>query len=60
MTNELIEAIYDKDRVRKVAKETQTAEEWAIAKRARNDVKTALRREKADFIRVNAERYEGD
>ena len=50
LTNEILEAIFDKDQAWKHAKVTRDPNDMAIAKRMRNDVKDIIRRAKKDFI----------
>ena len=50
LTNEILEAIYDKDQAWKLAKVTKDPNDLAIARRLRNDVKDIIRRAKRDFI----------
>ena len=50
LTNEILEAIYDKDQAWKLAKVTKDPNDLAIARRLRNNVKDIIRRAKRDFI----------
>ena len=50
ITNELLEAIADKDRAWKRAKITKNADDIGLAKRLRNDTKNIIRRAKANFV----------
>ena len=50
VSQELLEIIKDKDILLKKAKKTKLPEDWKIAKRARNDCLTKVRRAKASFI----------
>ena len=57
LTNELREMILDKNRAWRSAKKSGSDEDWVKAKRLRNDIKTLLRRARADFIQSELERH---
>ena len=50
LTNEILEAIYDKDRAWKKAKKSKSHDDLVIAKRLRNDIKNMIRQAKANFV----------
>ena len=50
LSNEIIEAIYDKDKAWKKAKKTKNPEDIITAKALRNEVKNMIRAAKANFV----------
>ena len=50
LTNEILEAIYDKDRAWKKAKKTKDNDDVTHAKRLRNEVKNMVKQAKANFV----------
>ena len=55
LTNEAIEAIRDKDRLMRKAKRSKKADNWEVARRARNRVGRDLENLRADFLKQQQE-----
>ena len=60
LTHYLIESIYERKNLQRRAKRSHNQEDWVRAKRARNDLKQAFKRAKADFVWDNSDRYNKD
>ena len=60
VTNEILEAIRDKDTLLWRAKHTNKPEDWEQAKRSRNRVNIDIKNLKADFIKENLEEHQND
>ena len=60
ITNEILEAIRDKDTLLRRAKSSNDPEHWVQAKQARNRVNTNIKNLKADFIKTNLDQHQGD
>ena len=60
ITNEILEQIKDKDILLKKAKRTNLSEDWKIARRRRNEVKTLVKHAKSNFIKDNLHEYKND
>ena len=58
LSNEILEAIYDKDQAWKRAKRSGDAEDISLAKRLRNQVKDMIRVAKRDFVQEEIENNE--
>ena len=56
----LIELINDRDKATKKAKLTSKKEDWDIAKRLRNQTKKGTMAARAEYLKSNLDRYEGD
>ena len=60
LSQELLELIKDKDVCMKKAKRTKKAEDWAKAKRLRNDCLSKVRNAKAEFINSELNQHRDD
>ena len=60
ITNEILEAIKDKDVLLKKAKKSKKEEDWDRAKIARNTVNRDVKNLKSEFIRENLEEHYND
>ena len=58
LSNEILEAIFDKDQAWKTAKVSKDLDDILLAKRLRNQVKDMIRRAKRDFIQEEIENDE--
>ena len=52
--------LFEKDRLLLKAKHSQKKEDWATAKRARNEANILIRNSKSDFIQNNLELHRND
>ena len=60
ITNEILEAIHDKDHLLSRAKRTNDPTDWVIARRRRNEVKNLVKRAKANFVIDNLNEHKND
>ena len=60
ISQELLEAIKDKDRLLSKAKRTNNENDCIIARSRRNEVKKIVKNAKADFIKEHLEQYKND
>ena len=60
ISQEILEAIKDKDRLLCRAKRTNQLDDWTLARRRRNEVKAIVKNAKSDFIKENLVRYGND
>ena len=60
ITDELLEILFEKDRLLLKAKHSQKEEDWATAKIARNEANILIRNSKSDFIQNNLELHRND
>ena len=58
--DELLEILFEKDRLLLKAKHSQKDEDWATAKIARNEANILIRNSKSDFIQNNLELHRND
>ena len=60
ISQEILEAIKDKDRLLSKAKRSDEQNDWITARRRRNEVKQIVKNAKSDFIKENLTQYEND
>ena len=60
ISNEILEAIHDKDRLLSKAKRTNNQYDWIVARRRRNEVKNMTKHAKSNFIKDNLNEYQND
>ena len=60
ISQEIMEAIKDKDMLLSIAKRTDRQIDWIAARRRRNEVKNIVKNAKSDFIKENLDRYGND
>ena len=60
ITNEILEAIKDEDRLLCNAKRSNSEADWIGARRRRNEVKTLVKHAKSNFIKDNLENFKDD
>ena len=60
ITNEILEAIHDKDYLLARAKRSNDHDDWVLARRRRNEVKNLVKHAKSNFIKDNLNHYEKD
>ena len=60
ISQEILKAIKDKDRLLSKAKKSNLHEDWILARRRRNEVKKIVKNAKSDFIKENLTRHEND
>ena len=60
ITNEILEAIHDKDYLLARAKKSNKPADWVIARRRRNEVKNLTKYAKSNFIKNNLNEYNND
>ena len=60
ITQELLEGIQDKHNLRKIAVNTGNQADWARARLAKNEIKTTLKKAKADFFKDNLSKHNND
>ena len=60
ISQEILEAIKDKDMLLSLAKRTNKIDDWFIARRRRNEVKNIVKNAKSNFIKDNLNEFEND
>ena len=60
ITDEILEVLFEKDRLLNKAKRTKTDDDWTAAILARNEANLLIRNSKADFIKENLEIHKND
>ena len=60
ISQEILEAIKDKDRLLSKAKRSDNQQDWVIARQRRNEVKKLVKDAKSEFIKENLTQYENN
>ena len=60
ITDELLEILFEKDRLLNKAKRSKKEDDWTEAKIARNEANIVIRNSKSDFIKNNLEFHKND